>query len=333
MPPKVAVVGCGYWGKNLVRNFAQLGALGLLCDASEETLAAQAKLYEGVRATTRFADVLADPAIQGVVLASPAGMHHEQALAALAAGKDIFVEKPLALRYEDGLEIDALAREKGAVLMVGHILHYHPAVQALERLLRDGELGELLYIYSNRLSLGKVRVEENVLWSFAPHDISVITALVGAAPERVSAIGSPYLQDAIADVTVTNLVFPGRVRAHIFVSWLNPFKEQKLVVVGSNKMAVFEDTSTDKKLVVYDKGVDWQNGLPVSRQEGGTVIALPAVEPLREECAHFLACIESRQTPRTDGQNGLVVLQTLAAAQTSLDRGGLPVELREVAAV
>ncbi len=326
-PLRIAVAGAGYWGKNLVRNFAQLRVLHTICDSSEATLKAQAVLYPGVHTTTSYDAVLADEAIQGVVLATPAVRHHEQARAALLAGKHVFVEKPLALSPEQGEELVALAHEHGLVLMVGHILEYHPAVTLLHKLVQAGELGQVRYLYSNRLNLGKVRTEENILWSFAPHDIAVITRLVGSAPLSVSASGGAYLQRDIADVTVTNLVFPGDVRAHIFVSWLHPSKEQKLVVVGDRKMAVFDDTVREGKLKLYDKGIEWQAGLPVPRQTAETTLYLPDSEPMRLECEHFLACIREGRQPLTDGASGLRVLRVLDACQRSLEQRGAPVSV------
>ena len=326
----VAVVGAGYWGKNLVRNFAQLGALHTVCDASADSLAAQVALFPGIATAQSYEAVLADPAIRGVVLATPAVHHFEHAKAALLAGKDVFVEKPLALHYGEGAELVDLADARGSVLMVGHILEYHPAVTALKALVRDGEMGQVWYIYSNRLNLGKVRQEENILWSFAPHDIAVICALLDQGPTAVSAAGGSYLQAGLADVTVTNLQFAAGVRAHIFVSWLHPYKEQRLVVIGDRKMAVFDDTVRVGKLKLYDKGIAWQDGLPVVRQDAETVLEVVDREPMREECADFLACIRERRAPLTDGRSALRVLGVLEAAQRSLGEGGRVVELREV---
>ena len=214
---QVAVVGCGYWGRNLVRNFHQLGVLSLICDSNERSLLAQSALYPHVLATDSFDEVIANPSIQGVVLATPAAMHYSQVKEALRAGKDVFVEKPLALHHAEGLELVELANARNTILMVGHILEYHPAVVLLKDIIMTGELGQLLYLYSP-LNLGKVRQEENILWSFAPHDISVICSLVGREPFEVSAAGGSYVQPGIADVTITNLVFESKVRAHIFVT-------------------------------------------------------------------------------------------------------------------
>jgi UDP-2-acetamido-3-amino-2,3-dideoxy-glucuronate N-acetyltransferase len=323
----VAVVGCGYWGKNLVRNFHDLGALAWICDADPVALARQSESIPGARATTDLGLILADPDVRAVVIASPAALHHAHAQAVLDAGKDVFVEKPLALRLEDGQRLVDAARANSLILMVGHVLEYHPAVASLKTIVASGELGALRYLYSNRLNLGKVRHEENILWSFAPHDISIITSLVGAAPVSVSASGGTYLQHGIPDVTVTNLAFEGEVRAHVFVSWLHPHKEQRLTVVGSSKMAVFDDTLNEGKLRIVDKGIDWEQGRPVTRQRAETTVELEDVEPLRRECEHFLHCVESRTEPLTGAENAMRVLSVLAASQLSLDLGGVPVSL------
>jgi UDP-2-acetamido-3-amino-2,3-dideoxy-glucuronate N-acetyltransferase len=269
--------------------------------------------------------------VDAVVLATPAALHYEQARAALLQDKHVFVEKPLALHYREGQALVELAEARGLVLMVGHILEYHPGIVLLNEIVRRGDLGRLWYVYSNRLNLGKVRQEENILWSFAPHDISVISTIVGAEPELVSSMGSNYLQAGIADVTVTNLVFPEGVRGHVFVSWLHPYKEQKLVVVGDRRMAVFDDAAKEGKLKVYDKGIDWREGVPVPRQTSETVLFFDTTEPLKLECQHFLNAVRTGAIPTTDGRNGLRVLRTLEASQMSLERGGMPVALSEVA--
>lgn len=324
--PKIAVVGCGYWGKNLVRNFAQLRALARVCDVHAPAAAAQAALFPGTASGADFQEVLDDAAIDGVVLATPAAMHYEQGRAALLADKDVFIEKPLALNSADGEELVRLAQARGRILMVGHILEYHPAVALLKAFIDRGELGQILYLYSNRLNLGKVRKVENILWSFAPHDVAVICRLAGAMPSSVSTSGGAYLQTGVEDLTVTNLQFDNGVRAHIFVSWLHPFKEQKLVVVGSRKMAVFDDMAREGKLKIYDKGIEWASGVPVPRQTSETTLFLEEVEPLRMECAHFLERMRDRQAPLTDGASALRVLRVLEASQASLERG-VPVEI------
>jgi UDP-2-acetamido-3-amino-2,3-dideoxy-glucuronate N-acetyltransferase len=322
-----ALVGCGYWGKNLARNLYQMGQLAWVCDASSNVLEAAKSAYKGVRATSNLERVLADRKLKAVALASPAAQHYEMAKAALLAGKDVFVEKPLALRVSEAEELIELAREKKRVLMVGHILEYHPAIRKLKELVDGGELGEVHYVYSNRANLGKVRQEENILWSFAPHDISVILLLLGAMPEWASTSGESYLRHDVADVTMTCLGFPGKARAHIFVSWLHPLKEQKLVVIGSRKMAIFDDVVKEGKLRIFDKGIDWKDGQPVIRQTSETILLFPEIEPLGEELSHFLECVRTRRAPRTDGENGLRVLRVLDACQRSLEGGGQPVRL------
>ena len=310
---KVAVVGGGYWGKNLVRNFAELGSLYQVCDNSASVRESFMNQYPGVTTTDNYSQVLENPDINAVVIATPAALHYEMTKLALKAGKDVLVEKPLALEVKEGKELAALAAEKKKVLMVGHILEYHPAVKKLVELVRTGHLGKIHYIYSNRLNLGKFRTEENILWSFAPHDISVILRILNEVPHSVSANGGEYLSKGIADVTITNLLFNSGVKAHIFVSWLHPFKEQKLVVVGSEKMAVFDDVAEDK-LLLYPHKVNWLGRLPVAEKVEAEVIALPDAEPLKEECKHFLQCVAERTEPLTGSNNAINVLSVLSAS-------------------
>jgi predicted dehydrogenase len=326
---RVAVVGCGYWGKNLVRNFAALGALGVVCDATEAGRARARELAPEAEIVDAFDAALASD-VDGVVLATPAGTHAELARRALEAGKDVFAEKPLALRYAEGSELVRLAERNGRILMVGHVLEYHPAVVELTRLVRAGELGRVHYIYSNRLSLGKVRREENILWSFAPHDVAVILRLMGELPFQVSATGGSYLQPNIADVTVTHLLFNNGVRAHIHVSWLHPFKEQRLVVIGDKRMASFDDVN--KQLLVYDQHVtvDAARGDPVAVRGEGVPVPFGDGEPLRVECQAFLDAMASRRPPLTDGASGVDVLHVLQAAQRSLITNGEPIVLGDV---
>ncbi len=320
----VAVIGCGYWGKNLVRNFAQLDALSMVVDSTEAGRETARTLAPTVPLAADVAEVWASD-IPAVVIATPAETHYAIAKAALLAGKDVYVEKPLALNYDHAAELVALAAERERILMVGHVLEYHPAIVALQELVRRGDLGKVRYIYSNRLSLGKIRREENILWSFAPHDIAIILRMLDAMPFQVVATGGNYIQANIADVTLTNLLFDNGVRAHIHVSWLHPFKEQRLVVIGSRKMASFDDVS--KQLVVYDQRVEWQEGEPIPVKKEGTAIPFPAHEPLRQECQAFLDAIASRQAPLTDGVSGLRVLRVIQAAQRSLVMNGEPVAL------
>lgn len=320
----VAVIGCGYWGRNHVRNFQQLGALAMVCDATPTGRQTAQQLAPGVATVATMEEVLAS-SIPGVVIATPAETHYELAHRALAAGKDVLVEKPLALTYEQGAHLVHLAEENERILMVGHVLEYHPAITRLHELVHSGELGKIHYIYSNRLSLGKIRREENILWSFAPHDIAIILRLMGGLPFEVVACGGNYIQPNIADVTVTNLLFDNGVRAHIHVSWLHPFKEQRLVVIGSKKMASFDDVS--KRLVLYDQRVEWQEGEPIPLKHNGDAVAFAEGEPLRLECQAFLEAMRTRRPPLADGESGVAVLRVLQAAQRSLVMNGEPVRL------
>lgn len=314
----VVVAGCGYWGANLVRNFAALDALAGVVDPRPQVAADFALKYR-VAART-WEDTLTDPAVAAVAIAAPAEQHARLVAAALAAGKHVFVEKPLALRHAEGARLVAEAARHGRVLMVGHLLQYHAAFIRLRALVREGALGRLRYVYSNRLNLGKVRREENILWSFAPHDISMILALAGEAPHTVHTEGSFHLHPSIADTTLTHMRFASGLDAHIHVSWLHPFKEQKLVVVGDRAMAVFDDgLPWQEKLTLYRHQVDWVDGQPAPRKADGEPVALQETEPLRDECRHFLDCVASGAAPRTDGNEGLAVLAVLEAGQRSLE--------------
>jgi UDP-2-acetamido-3-amino-2,3-dideoxy-glucuronate N-acetyltransferase len=318
MSLKVAVVGNGYWGKNLVRNFFELGALRTVCDDSPLVEANVREKYPQIAFCRDYAEVLSDESIHAVVLATPAALHHDMARRAILAGKDVFVEKPLALSAAEGSELVELAVQNHRILMVGHILQYHPAVKKLKDLIDSGSLGRIEYIYSNRLNMGKIRTEENILWSFAPHDISVVLGLLGEEPESVTCEGGFYLSQRVADVTISQFTFASGVRAHIFVSWLHPFKEQRLVVVGSEKMAVFDDTAADK-LILYPHRVEWKDRIPTAVKADAEPVALEPEEPLRNECRHFLDCMASRRSPLTDGREGLRVLRVLNACQKSLE--------------
>jgi UDP-2-acetamido-3-amino-2,3-dideoxy-glucuronate N-acetyltransferase len=321
----LALLGAGYWGKNLARNFHALGVLHTLCDSSQEILAAYGADYQGVRKVPNADALWTDPAIGKVVIATPALHHYRLAKSALLAGKDVFVEKPLCLDPIEAKELIALAGERKRVLMVGHLLQYHPCVQRLQQLVASGELGPLNYITSNRLNLGKIRREENALWSFAPHDLSVILSLVGSAlPEKVRCTGGAYLTPGVADTTLTMLTFAGGLRCQVYVSWLNPFKEQKLTVVGAKGMAVFDDTRPWKeKLALYRDYLNWSGDrIPSPAKLGPEYIVVPESEPLRAECTHFIECCRDRASPRTDGAEGQRVLCVLQAAQASLERDG-----------
>jgi UDP-2-acetamido-3-amino-2,3-dideoxy-glucuronate N-acetyltransferase len=315
--PRIAVIGAGYWGKNIVRNFASLNALAAVVDQDQSIAQALCTQHGGDVAT--FEEVLTDSSIAAVAVATPAVLHYKLARAALEAGKHVFVEKPLALKLVEAEELVSLAERLDRRLMVGHLLQYHPAFLKLKELVREGRLGRLHYLYSNRLNLGKIRREEDILWSFAPHDLSMILSLVGQEPDSVKSVGSYYLHERIADVTTTHMSFPGGERAHVFVSWLHPFKEQKLVVVGSDAMAVFDDGEPwERKLVLFPHRISWWDGMPTPQKAEAVVVPLESGEPLHAECLHFLDCVEIGATPRTDGREGLRVLSVLTRASECL---------------
>jgi len=326
--PQIGLVGCGYWGKNLCRNFHALGALNSVVDASENGQTTARSIAPDTQIADSLEDVLRNYQIQGVALATPAETHAELAIQAMEAGKDVFVEKPMALTFEDAEKMKKVAEETGRILMVGHLLEYHPAVLKLRELITSGELGKINYIYSNRLNFGKVRTEENALWSFAPHDVAVILRLMGQAPAEVSSCGGSYLTNGIADTTLSNLRFENESRAHIFVSWLHPFKEQRLVVVGDKKMAIFNDVAPfGDKLQLYPQNVEFDGAMPILKKEAAEFVEHANTEPLREECNHFLDCIQFRKQPLTNAQSGIDVLQVLYACQQSIGQNGVPVSL------
>lgn len=323
----IAVVGCGYWGKNLVRNFHQIGALRWVCDVSAEATREASEQYQ-VQTSLTLEPVLSDPEVEGVVIAAPAVEHYNLTMRCLDAGKHVFVEKPLSLHLDEARQLVTEAHNRNRILMVGHILQYHPAILKLKDLIRNGELGQIKYIYSSRLNLGKLRTEENILWSFAPHDISAILFLLDEMPVRVTSQGGTYLDSQIADTTMTTCEFKSGVNAHIFVSWLHPFKEQKLCIVGGKKMAVFDDLEPLRKLVLYSHRIDWVERVPVAHKDGGQAIEIPSEEPLRRECEHFLECMRLGHNSRTDGTNGLRVLEVLEACGRSLSQRGQPVDVQ-----
>ncbi len=331
----LAIAGIGAWGRNLLRNFYNLsgGRLVLVCDQDEKRLDYAKSNYVGIEATTNFDDVLSRDDIEALILATPPAEHFRMAMAAIEAGKDVFVEKPLVLSVADGEHLVEAAEKANRILMVGHIMVYHPATIYLKSLISDNELGRVYYLYASRVNLGKVRDIENALWSFAPHDISIILFLLEKDPVRVTATGSAYLQPGIEDVAFLTMHFGDGTMAHIHVSWLDPHKDRKLVVVGSKKMAVFDDVQASEKIRLYDKGVttrqDYETyGEYLSIRTGDILIPqVKSSEPLAEECRHFLQCIEKRERPRSDGTEGLRVLRVLDAAQKSLEAGGAPVNV------
>jgi len=308
---KIAVIGCGYWGKNLARNFAELGALAAIVDPNPETAAHHAKTHNVAAMDMKSA--LADDNIKGVVIAAPAELHKTLTLEAIAAGKHVYVEKPLALSVSDGEEMRDAAKAAGVTLMVGHLLQYHPIFVALRDMVKAGDLGKLRYAYSNRLSMGKFRLEEDAFWSLAPHDVSMILSLFDEAPIEVRGGGLDFITEGVADESRLDMVFPSGGRAHVFASWLHPFKEQRLVVVGDKAMAVFEDSQPDwdKKLTLYKHEIDMSDRVPAPVKAEPEYIVVPKGEPLKSECQHFLDCVASGDTPFTDAEEALRVLRVL----------------------
>jgi predicted dehydrogenase len=334
MSVRVAVVGAGYWGINHVRAFSHARGCELVavCDRDDKALARAEELAPRARRVHEFSEALADD-VDAVVLATPAVAHAEQSLQALAAGKHVFVEKPMALSAADAeAVVDAAARAK-KTLMVGHLMLYHPGYERLRELVRGGELGEVYYVYALRVNLGRLRRDENALWSFAPHDLSMILDLLGATPSTVAARGQAYLQPGVEDVVFVNLGFADGKMAQVQLSWLDPRKERRLTVVGSKKMVELDDVQPSEKLRIYDKGYDrppeftrFSEYLTV-RHGDIHIPQLAMKEPLETECAHFIGCVQSGAAPRTDGRHGLEVVRVLEAAQASLRAGGAPVTL------
>ncbi len=326
MDVRVAVVGCGAWGANHLRVFAGLEALAMACEADVARAADVRSRYPDVTVVERLEDVLSSDEVSAVVLATPAVTHAALAEEVLRAGKDLLVEKPMALASEEADALVSLAEASGRILAVGHVLEYHPAVRRLASLVAAGDLGRLRYVYSNRLNFGRIRTEENVLWSFAPHDIAIMIRLLESVPIAVACHGSSHVSASVADVTLTHLTFPNGVQGHIYVSWIHPFKEHRLVVVGERRMAVFDDSAPwAEKLTIYDHAVDWMAGqIPVARKAAGESVQLEEAEPLVQQAEAFLEAVRTRRPPIADARSGAVVLSVLTAAQRSLDRGGLP---------
>jgi predicted dehydrogenase len=335
-PVTTGVIGTGYWGRNYVRNLSTLRESDLrwVCDLDPEALQRARRVAPEVRLTSRLDEVLADPELQAVVVATNAVHHHGHTLAALRAGKHVLVEKPMATSVEHAAEMVALAEEVGRVLMVGHLMLYHPAVERLREIVDSGELGQVFYMYALRVNLGRIRSDENALWSFAPHDLSIIRYLLAAEPGSVWARGECYLQPGVEDVVFLNLQFPDRTMAQVQLSWLDPRKERRLTVVGSRKMVVFDDTHATEKLRIYDKGFDRppeydSYGDYLSIRNGDIHIPhIDLAEPLNVECRHFLACVAGGATPRTTARDGLEVVRILAAAERSLRDGGAPARVQ-----
>ncbi|MCW2970558.1 MAG: Gfo/Idh/MocA family oxidoreductase [Solirubrobacterales bacterium] len=321
---RVGVVGLGYWGPNIARNLASMPGCELvwLCDGSEEARAKHARSFPGAEMTPRFADLLADRDLDAVFLATPVSTHADLAVATLEAGKHCFVEKPLATNSEDAERAVATAAAAERILMVGHLLEYHPAVTRLKQMVDAQELGELFYVYGNRLNLGKLRDDENALWSLGAHDVSVVLHLIGEEPDECIAQGASFVRRGIEDVVFCYLRFPSGIVAHLHLSWLDPHKERRLTIVGSKRMATFDDMLIEGKLTLYDKGFDEDTrswGEYIARSGDTFSPRVPNVEPLGIECEHFIDCVRTGATPRSDGESGLRVVRVLEALQRSLD--------------
>ena len=331
----VAVIGGGGWGKNHVRNFAEIPSCRLktVCDLNEKVLAAHKAAYKEVEVTTKSDAVLADREVDAVVIATDAASHYPLARQALEAGKHVFVEKPMTLAPADSEDLVKRADAAKKVLMVGHLLEYHPCVLQLKDLVDKGQLGALRYLYCQRVNLGVIRKDENAWWSLAPHDVSIILFILQAEPVTVTAQGQAYLRPGVEDVVFAQLKFADGRMAHIHVSWVDPHKIRKVTLVGSDKMATFDDMDASEKIRIYDKGVnvsgsvvDYEQAIHI--RSGDILIPkTPGGEPLRIECLHFLECVEKGKVPRSDGRDGLRVVRVLEAAGRSLRAGGAPITL------
>ncbi len=330
---RVAVAGAGYWGINHVRAFAHLkgAALTMVCEPDDAARARALALAPHARGARSLDEALAAADVDAVVLATPAALHAQQAYAALSAGKHVFVEKPMALTLADAESVAGAAA--GRILCVGHLMVHHPAVARLAELIRDGTIGDIYYVYSTRVNLGRLRRDENALWSFGPHDVSMILHLLGALPVRVSAHGHGYLQAGVEDVVFVHLEFPDGKMAHVQLSWLDPRKERRMTIVGARRMVEFDDMHPSEKLRIYDKGYDRPPefadfGQYLTLRQGDVHIPrIDMSEPLQLECRHFLSCILDGTPPLAGAREGLAVVRVLAAAQRSLDAGGAPVPL------
>jgi predicted dehydrogenase len=326
-PTRIGVAGLGYWGPNLARNFASIPDCELtwLCDASDQALARVAERFPDVPRTTDLDELLSDPELDALAIATPVPTHGELAARALQAGKHCFVEKPLAQSVVEAERAVAAARQSGRVLMVGHLLEYHPGVQKLKQLSASGELGEIYYIYGNRLNLGKLRADENALWSLGAHDVSVVLHLAEEEPHEAVARGESYVREAVEDVVFCFMRFPSGLSAHLHLSWLDPHKERRFTVVGSRRMATFDDMALEGKVTIYDKGFDEDaRGYGEYITRSGDIFSprVPNVEPLRLECEHFVECVRGGLRPRSDGDSGLRVVRVLESLQRSLEESG-----------
>ncbi len=324
----IGMIGAGRWGSNWIRTLASLPGVELrwCCDVSPVSLDRVKQQFPAVKTTTRLTDLLDDPTLDGIVIATIAPTHFDVAQQALNAGKHVMVEKPMTLTTADSATLCDLAQRRGRVLMVGHLLEYHPIIRHIRGMIDSGELGDVYYLYSQRLNLGTVRTDENAWWSLAPHDVSVANRLFGEAPISVQCRGQNVVSHDVADVVFATLEYPGGRLAHVHVSWLDPQKSRKLVVVGSKKMVVFDDTA-DRKLVVLDKGFAKQGAQITLRQGEPASPTVDPAEPLVLEAQHFVDCIRTQRTPVSDGVAGMQVVSVLEHGQRSLDQGGAPIAI------
>ncbi|CAG0948083.1 myo-inositol 2-dehydrogenase / D-chiro-inositol 1-dehydrogenase [Anaerolineae bacterium] len=332
-PTRIGLIGYGYWGPNLARNFHALANAQLVAvaDADAKRLDEPARLYHA-RTYNDYHELLADPTLDGVAISTPARTHFEIAREALNQSKHVLVEKPLAMSSGEARELIALAERKQRALMVGHTFEHNPAVWKIRELVESRAIGDVYYIYANRVNLGRVQRDINALWSIAPHDISILLYVLGSMPLEVSARGATYISAEVEDVVFVTLTFPNKILAHVHASWLDPSKTRQMTVVGSEKMIVYDDVNAEAKLRIYDKGVykhGSQYGEFQLKVHSGDIFIpkLDSSEPLRNECAHFVECVRENKRPRTDGENGLRVIRVLEAAQESLEKNGAVVQL------
>ncbi len=326
----VGMVGLGGWGKNLLRNFGSLpqAELRYACDSSQSSREAYAPAHPGTIFTADYQQLLDDPTLDAVVLATPVPDHFEMARAAITAGKHVMVEKPMTWRAAEARELRTLVHSSGKVLMVGHLLRFHPGVEKLRALIDSGELGEIRYVYGTRVNLGVIREQENVLWSLGVHDISVVLHLIDSTPTEVSARGTAFLRPGVEDVVFAHVKFESGQIGHLHLSWLDPHKMRKMTVVGASRMAVFDDMEPERKVTVYDKGAVMVPDGTISTHTGDiTIPEISRAEPLRLECSHFLEAVATGEQPRANVDEGLAVVEVLEAMQTSLERGGETITL------
>lgn len=315
----IGLVGSGYWGKNILRNLYELNVLHSVCDFNNKIIEERKKFFPNVNYSTNYGDLLGNDDVKAIVIATPAVTHYELARKAILANKDVFIEKPMTTSTKDAEDLVRLTEEKGRIIMVGHILQYHPAVIKLKELISQGVIGDILYLYAHRVNVGKIRTDENVWWSLSPHDISLLLMLINSEPYKTHYQGISFINKGIDDIVLVSLEFEKGIKGHIFVSWWHPNKEQKLVVIGTQGMLIFDDI-TKEKLFYYPHKIEWNNGIPQAKKEDVQVIPVENKEPLKEEMIHFIECVKERKKPKTDGYEGLRVMKVLERVIS--DNGG-----------